>query len=68
MSPLLAAVVTLVSQAVHFTEEEEERTFLLILSESQHVNNNYTILFQLVAGRLPEEQREPRGVIKGTGA
>lgn len=53
------------SQAVNFTEEEG-RTFLLIISQLQYVNNNYTILFQLAECWLPEEHTEPRGVVKGS--
>lgn len=67
LSAWLLVDSTSVSQAVNFTEEEE-RMLLLILSQSQYVNNNYTILFQPVEGWLPEEQRKPRGVIKGIGA
>ena len=54
------------SQAVNFMEEEE-RTLLLMVSQSQYVHNNYTILFQPVEGWLPEEQKEPRGAPEGVG-
>lgn len=54
------------AQAVRFPEED--RTFLLPVSQTQYVNNYYTILFRLVEGWLPEEQKEPRGVVKGISA